>query len=586
MIKRLSKLKISALFSLSILIFSSVFMFFQILVVFSYNSLFLEDKLTQSSKHLAHQIGLRIDDVILSIEEVAINIRLSQQVVDLYQIDNSSSFDQLSLLYDSNKVFSAIAHSDENILGIYLLTDKLDLYSEQPANGIYDITRLYDTPIYEALSNERSGFISTQNDYFSQNVFESNPRNTFYYFRTITDSPSEGHTAVLILIDEANFNESYLTPQADGGEIFLFSENGDIISPYDDSQESLQSKQTMFDEIATSTGDGNESLRLNYDNKPYVGTAYTLKNNWELMYLYPYSEITDGVGAMRNMSFITSLSFFLFALLIAVVFTAAFRQPIKQLLQNINKLGADNLDVEFDVTLKNEIGDINRQLSKIMQRLKTNVTEIKDNQAKLIESECKALQSQINPHFLYNTLDAINWMAIRYKADDISNMSMHLGTFFRHTHNKDKTTTSVEKELEHLQAYVNIQTYRYDNRFTFSAELAPDILKCTIVNIVLQPLVENSLLHGAELTNGACNISIVGFSEENDVIIDVIDDGCGFDTEKMNEHLANDVSMTTGYGILNVHQRLKLHFGENYGLTYIKVEKGTHARIRIPNDTK
>ncbi len=586
MIKRLSRLKISALFSLSIFLFGSIFVFLQTLVVLTSNMNFLEERITENGIQVSQQIGLRIDDAISSIVETSVNIRLSDYVSALSEIDKNNSYSQLALLYDANNTFSAMAHSDNNILGIYLLTDRLSLYNERTINGIFDITRIYDTELYNYIEDKNSGFVPTQDDYFSQVVFEANPVNAFYYFYNIKDSQDNPLATLLILIDEAIFAKTYLTQTPEAGQTFLFTSTGELISPYT-SLENNEQRTELYEEISSGIAKSNNEsyFEVEFANDIYIGTQYNLQNDWELVHLYPRSYIGDGIDELRNLSILIGVISLIIALAVAIIFTVALRRPINHLISDINLLGADNLDVEFDVTLRNEIGDINRQLSKIMQRLKRNVEEIKDNKDKLRQSECKALQSQINPHFLYNTLDAINWMAIKSGASEISEMSMNLGTFFRHTHNKDKMTTTIESELLHLGAYMSIQDYRYNSRFTFNTEVDPKTLQCTIVNIVLQPLVENALLHGAAHTNGECKIDIKIFTENTEVIIDVLDDGCGFDIEKTNKNLEKEISVTSGYGIINVHQRLRLHFGQMYGLSYLPKDKGTHARIRIPFNT-
>ncbi|MEG1407885.1 MAG: histidine kinase, partial [Ruthenibacterium sp.] len=307
-----------------------------------------------------------------------------------------------------------------------------------------------------------------------------------------------------------------------------------------------------------------------------------INHGWSLVHLRSYQDITAGIGQLRTLSLKIGICCFLFSILIVFLFSKALTRPIYALIEKIKLIGADNLDVEFDEFSDNEIGSINRQMNKITRKLKQNIADMKQNQEKMLKSECKALQSQINPHFLYNTLDAINWMAIRIGADNISTMSMQLGTFFRHSLNKGNLTTTIQAELEHLSAYTGIQAYRYDHRFTYQVSVEPEILNCTIVNLVLQPLVENSLLHGAANTNGACNIRVIGKTEGDDILIDVIDDGCGCNAKLMNRCLQKDISMSHGYGVINVHQRLRIYFGDSYGLCYLPATLGTHVRVRIP----
>lgn len=582
MIKKLSKLKISTLFALSIVLFSSVFVLLQSTILFDKTADFLENKISQSGLETSEQIGKRIESALNSILDTSMNIRLSDTIHSLDNLDVDDHYAQLCLVKDIGSAFASLAHSNENILGIYLLTNSLTMYNYAAPNGVFKLDRLRGTTIYDAITSGQEGFIPTCNDYFSQNTLNSKPKNAFYYFYTIKGKDKQDLATILICIDEKVFASSFLSLDQKNNLLYLFDENGNLISPYLNDPESLAAQSALFTEAEISSAKNNAYFPITYENNKYLCMPIHISNGWSLIYLRSYRDITDGIGQLRSISFGIGICCFAFSILTILLFSSAMTRPIYDLIEKIKLIGANNLDVEFDEFSTNEIGSINRQMNKITRKLKQNIEDMKLNQQKMLTSECKALQSQINPHFLYNTLDAINWMAIRSGSDDISTMSMQLGTFFRHSLNKGNLTTTIEAELDHLAAYTGIQEYRYDKRFSCSITVDPEILRCTIVNLVLQPLVENALLHGAATTNGACNIQIVGKIDEQDIILDVIDDGCGCDPIFMNRCLKKEISSSHGYGVMNVHQRLQIYFGEPYGLTYLPAASGTYARIRIP----
>ena len=582
LIRQLSKLKISTLFALSIVLFSLVFVLLQSTILFNSTAEFLEKKISQSSLETSEQIGKRIEVALNNILDTCLNIRLSDMIHSLDNLDLEDEYAQICLIKDINSAFTSIVHSNENILGIYLLSNNLTMYNYASPNGVFKLDRLKGTSIYDAIESQQEGFVPTCNDYFSQSALNAKPKNAFYYFYTIKGHDKQNLATILICIDEKVFASSFLSLEQKDNLIFLFDEKGNLISPYPADPEDVSKQNELYTDIENRYSENDAYFPITFSSQKYLCMPIEISNGWSLVHLRSYQDIADGIGQLRSISLAIGVCCFIFSILIVLLFSNALTRPIYDLIEKIKLIGANNLDVEFDEFSTNEIGSINRQMNKITRKLKQNIADMKDNQQKMLKSECKALQSQINPHFLYNTLDAINWMAIRIGADNISTMSMQLGTFFRHSLNKGNLTTTIEAELDHLAAYTGIQEYRYDNRFTYNIAVDPQILQCTIVNLVLQPLVENSLLHGGANTNGACNIKIIGKVEGEDILLDVIDDGCGCDPEFMNRCLQKEISVSRGYGVMNVHQRLRIYFGAPYGLCYLPATLGTHARIRIP----
>ena len=198
----------------------------------------------------------------------------------------------------------------------------------------------------------------------------------------------------------------------------------------------------------------------------------------------------------------------------------------------------------------------------------------------------KALQAQINPHFLYNTLDAINWMALEYGAKKVSIMVNLLADFFRRSLKTSSNITTVEDEIDHVKVYLSIQKFRLEDSLTYNIEINKDIFKCPIITLIVQPLVENAIIHGIQMNpSQSGTINIKGYREDGNVIITIKDDGAGFD------HIIdfeNHVSTIDGnYGIHTSDQRIKLTFGEKYGLSYkSKPNIGTTVKIVLPGTYK
>jgi len=212
------------------------------------------------------------------------------------------------------------------------------------------------------------------------------------------------------------------------------------------------------------------------------------------------------------------------------------------------------------------------------------------------QSELDALQSQINPHFLYNTLDSIRGIALSEGIAEIAHMTEALSAFFRYSVSKKSNIVTLEEELRNVDYYFAIQQYRFNNRFVLKKVLADDhdVLDCALPKLTLQPIVENALYHGLETKIGGGTITIRVTMTERRLIINVVDDGIGIDAatlDALNKHLDSgqpaqpqaDSSRSSGIALINVNQRIKLLYGSAYGITlYSTLELGTDVELVLP----
>ena len=199
------------------------------------------------------------------------------------------------------------------------------------------------------------------------------------------------------------------------------------------------------------------------------------------------------------------------------------------------------------------------------------------------KSEMDALQSQINPHFLYNTLDAIAWMCEDGKNEDAEEMVTALARLFRISISKGHELIPIEKEVEHAKSYLKIENYRYKNKFTYSFEVEESCLSYLCNKITLQPIIENAIYHGVKQMIDEGEIWIRIFEDGEDIIFQVEDNGIGMTEEQCREILRKEPGDRTGIGIKNVNDRIKIYFGSNYGLNITsELDEGTCVTIRMP----
>ena len=215
-------------------------------------------------------------------------------------------------------------------------------------------------------------------------------------------------------------------------------------------------------------------------------------------------------------------------------------------------------------------------VSRIQKLIKENEKE----QELKRKSDLDALQAQINPHFLYNTLDTIYWMARMEKAFETSSLIEALAKLFRLSLNKGNEFTTVKYEVEHLKNYIIIQKKRYEDMINFSFNVPDELLGCKVIKMALQPLVENAICHGIEKKGEKGKIDITIEKKNNQLLYTITDDGIGADEKEINELLQNGGDSNRGLGIKNINDRIRLYFGEEYGLKFFS-SPGMKTRVIV-----
>ena len=234
--------------------------------------------------------------------------------------------------------------------------------------------------------------------------------------------------------------------------------------------------------------------------------------------------------------------------------------------------------IDQDYQIFPEQNEVMQKLDSILD--KKNIIELSTKHAELL-----ALQNQINPHFLYNTLDSIIWMAEGKKNEEVVLMTASLARLLRQSISNEDELVSIGQEIEYARGYLTIQKMRYKDKLEFRIEVEPSILNIPLIKLVLQPIIENAIYHGLKYKESKGLLQVKGFMKDGNAVLQVIDNGVGMDEETLShiydKHKVNYHS--NGVGVYNVQKRLKLYYGENYGITY-ESEKGvgTTATITIP----
>ena len=317
----------------------------------------------------------------------------------------------------------------------------------------------------------------------------------------------------------------------------------------------------------------------------------------ETVFQYIYYEIKDIelARAEYQSSFATMIIWLMVALAVIGVLVVgisyfiprSITQPIKKLSELTEQVAKGDLTVHSDLTVGAEVGMLNDSLNVMIDKLHDLVEQVKTEQVRLRKAEFQLLQSQINPHFLYNTLDAIVWLAEAGEQKKVVNMVGSLSDFFRTSLNQGKDIITIEEELQHVRSYLEIQQVRYQDILSYDIDVPKELYSYHIPKITIQPLVENALYHGIKNKRGLGKIAITGCIEDEELLLYIKDNGIGMTEERLNMVCDGIYNKTPNendiYGLYNVNERIRLNFGDKYGI-YIDSTfmEGTVVTVKLP----
>ena len=317
-----------------------------------------------------------------------------------------------------------------------------------------------------------------------------------------------------------------------------------------------------------------------------IYTIHTLEScNWRVVGVSFVDElITSRVEGMVRVCVVLLFLVLLTAALVGILFSRLFAKPAKRLTGAMEAFEQEAENFQFAaVRGTSEISALSDSFGHMVVRIQELMEQVRQEEITLRKTELNALQAQINPHFLYNTLDSIAWMCEEDRTREAVEMVNALARLFRISISKGHELITLEREVEHAKSYLKIQNYRYKNQFTYTFDVEENCLSYLCNKITLQPIIENAIYHGIDRMVDEGLIEIRIREEEMAVLMTVTDNGVGMTEEQCREILHQEAKDRTGIGIKNVHDRIRIYFGEEYGLHITsELDEGTCVEIRIP----
>lgn len=373
----------------------------------------------------------------------------------------------------------------------------------------------------------------------------------------------------------------------DKGYVFIVDQDGNIV--YHPQQQQLYNElQTENIEAVMNAKTDTVTVGEGDHEKIYT-ISRSDKTGWTVVGCMNVAELLKSSRQAQRIYVICAAGLIILSLILSRVLARNITYPIQRLRDSMKKVQTGEFPTtDIEVSSENEIGSLTKSFNVMTHRIAELMEQNIHEQEEKRKSELKALQSQINPHFLYNTLDSIIWMAEGKKNEEVVLMTASLARLLRQSISNADELVSVGQEAEYARSYLTIQKMRYKDKLEFQIDISPAISGVKIIKLVLQPIIENAIYHGLKYKESKGFLIVRGYQEGKKAVLEVEDNGVGMDEETLShifeKHKVNYHS--NGVGVYNVQKRLKLYYGEEYGIVYkSRKNEGTRAVITIPMET-
>ena len=565
--------------TVAVLVLSAVVIVTGVSMKFTNTSIF--ENSSEYTHTIIQQMNQNIDSYIDYMENIAYLISSNEDVQDYLfdeKIDNEGRYRILNQ-------FQTILDSRSDIRNVGIISKNGRMLINDGSKSVNQDLDLNTQEWYATALEKPNGPILTSSHV--QHIISGERPWVITLSRGIRDRSGSGEKEGVFFIDLNYSAISGLCDQSTVGTkgyAFILDAKGNIV--YHPQQQQLYNElQTEnislimdTDEDTVLTGTGN-------DGKLY-SISRSEKTGWTVVDCTNVKELLSKSRQAQSVYVLTAIILVIVALLFSRFMARSITLPIQKLRDSMKKVQEGDFSVsDVVVDSKNEIGSLTKSFDVMTHRIHELMEQNVHEQEEKRKSELKALQSQINPHFLYNTLDSIIWMAEGKKNEEVVLMTASLARLLRQSISNEDEVVPIANEVEYARGYLTIQKMRYKDKLEFQIEVDSSILYIPLIKLVLQPIIENAIYHGLKYKESKGLLIVKGFMKDGNAVLQVIDDGVGMDEETLahiyDKHKVNYHS--NGVGVYNVQKRLKLYYGEDYGITYTsELGKVTTATITIP----
>lgn len=572
LVKFIRRSSIQLIITVSFTFVTIMAMLFVGIALFNRFSADSEQNAKTSTKQIADEISVNMDYYLKNM--IYISSLLESNIKKDEDLPSSRILNQMEIILSTR----------DDIVGLAVFTDKGDVAAKLPNFEVKGRANIKNQSWFkEAISNPDKVNISLPHVH---NIFYGNHSWVVSLSKCVKYKKGNEEAAGVLLVDMNFRSLDQLCQQAklgNMGYIYIIDDKGNIVYH---PQQQLIYMGLKQENIKNVLDEPSGSFIETFDNKQRLVTVKTVKiTGWKIVGIYYMDQVAATKKNLGTYAFLIIILGILFVIAISTSLSAKISKPIKELEKCMKLVEEGRFDVEINVEGEYEVVRLSKAFNLMVLKITNLMEQIVKEQEEKRKSELDVLQAQINPHFLYNTLDSVVWMIENEKNQEAVTMITALARLFRISISKGKNIITVKEELEHAKNYLIIQKVRYKNKFQFKIEVQEEVLNYSTIKLILQPIIENSIYHGIECSVDEGEIFIYAGIEDDKLLLMVKDTGLG-----MSEELAENILVTehrkskgSGVGIKNVDERIKLCYGKEYGLKIeSELEVGTTVKIYLP----
>ncbi|PZT55322.1 sensor histidine kinase [Paenibacillus silvae] len=553
-----------------------------IVLVLTIMAVLLHDKFTQAAERSA-ELSTRqiVDQVSYNLEDYVRSMSHLYRAIEEHMLrDGTWEGDQV------DKQLDTLLSSREDIISITLLDANGELLKNRPAAALKRSAHVTQQGWFQSalrVPNHLSFSLP-----HIQNMYAGPYQWVVSMSKGMTVKQNGQERQVILLVD-INFKQmdeiSSRVSLGQRGYVYIIDESaGNIVYHPQQQLMYMGLKKENIEQALVAAG----SYEDEAEGQKRLNTVKSVANiGWKIVGVAYLDEIMTTRQEVNGYLIRVLVVVLVLVIVVSLLLSSSLTRPIRRMERKMKAVERGDFNVELPTTGPLEVERLSRRFNLMVNKIRTLMDEIIHEQEQKRRLELEALQAQINPHFLYNTLNSVVRMVGMSRNDEVITMITSLSRLFRISLSQGKTIISVREELEHARHYLTIQQMRFKHKFTFTIHADEQVLDGLTLKLILQPLIENAIVHGIEYHMDEGSIEIDVQRDEQDVVLRITDNGVGMSEEQMAALLSGRAVVKSGAGsgvaVRNVHDRIRLYYGEGYGLNYAsELEEGTTVWIRIP----
>lgn len=534
----------------------------------------IDEQATQYSTQMLDQVRMNIDASVSTVDRMIRYLSVNKDVIDYLRLDSFYSKDRIRLETAVRMQMHTYMDANPQLVGGILIAGENELYA---SNELYRVSRYpLNEDSWYIRATEAGGEMMLISRPIGRNIrnYRNYSVNSIVTVVRAVNDPDSGEMLGVISVDMlTNAIEERIRDVTLGktGYVFVQDDAGDIVyAPVNDTVYRVR-QEWLEDAPGVYTIEGERYQIL---------CVYSDVTGWSTAGVFRMGETLQSVESLRKYTLLVAVISIILATIVSLTFSSSFTRPISRLRHLMGEAEEGHLDISFDTQkYSGEIRQLGSSFNSMIDKIRNLLDLVYKEQCDKREAEIRTLQAQIKPHFLYNTLDTIRWMAEEHQAADIVKLVSALTCLFRVSLSRGREVISLADEMDHVRSYLYIQKVRYEDKLNYEIDVPDELLSLQVNKLILQPLVENAIYHGIKQKRGQGHICLSGRSEGGRLIMCVKDDGAGMTAEKCAElnaalHTPAGTEYDHGYGIFNVNDRIRLSYGREYGLHYTVNDQG------------